>query len=142
MPSLSITSPKTSTLPAPKTSAGRPVEGAPVHAQPQIALALRREAADRRSVEGQVVPALDQELLVVIQHVQAAFQVAEQDGDRLDALLVRQVLEALLLDLVRGRPLLALLLGLQVQLFQFVIGKSQKIAQFVRHDSPLEMGEA
>ena len=64
----------------------RPVECAPVDAQTQIALALRGKAANRRAVEGQVVPALDQEFLVVIEHVQAAFQVAEQDGDGLDAL--------------------------------------------------------
>src|SRR5260370_1762320 len=53
----------------------------------QIAFALRGEAADGRAVEGQVVPALDKELLVVIEHVQPAFQVAEQDRDGLDALL-------------------------------------------------------
>jgi len=46
--------------------------------------------------------------------VQAAFQVAEQQGHGLDAFLVRQVLEALLLNLVHGNALHALFLGMQV----------------------------
>ena len=46
---------------------------------------------------------LSEELLVVIEHVQAAFEVAEQHGHGLDALLVGQVLEALFLDLVQTR---------------------------------------
>ena len=96
-----MTSPNTSTLPDPNTSAGRPVEGAPVHVQPQIAFALRRESADRRAVEGQVVIALDQEFLVIVEHVQTAFQVAEQHRDGLDALLIGQVLQPFFLDLVR-----------------------------------------
>src|SRR4029077_15662158 len=79
-------------LPGTENIARAPIEGAPIHVQPKIALALRREPADRRSGEGQVVPALDKKLLVVIQHVEASFQIAEQDGDRLNALLVRQVL--------------------------------------------------
>ena len=64
--------------------------------------------------------ALYEELLVVIEHVEAAFEIAEQDGDRLDALLIGEVLEPLLLDLVLGTALHALFLRLQVQLFQFV----------------------
>ena len=114
----------------------RPVERAPVDAQPQIAFPLRGEAANRRAVEGQVVPALDQELLVVVEHVQAAFQVAEQHGDGLDALLVGQILQALFLDFVQGNALLALLFGVQVQLFQLVIGKREEITQFSGHGSP------
>ena len=98
-----MTSPKTRTLPGPKYVGGRPVEGAPVDAEPQIALALRGKAADRGAVERQVVPALEQEFLVVIEHVQAAFEVAEQHGDGLDALLVGQVLEALFADILEMR---------------------------------------
>src|ERR1039457_3824301 len=56
------------------------VKRAPVDAQAQIALALRSEAADGRSVEGEVVPAVDQELLVVVEHVQPAFEIAEEHG--------------------------------------------------------------
>ena len=100
-----------------------PVEGAPIHVQAKIALALRREPADRRSVEGQIVPALDKKLLVVIEHVEAPFQVAEQDGDRFDALLVRQVLQALLLNLVHGHAALPLRLGSQIQFFQLPVGE-------------------
>ena len=66
----------------------RPIEGAPIHRQAKIALALRGEAADRGAIEGQVVPALEQKFFVVVEHVQAAFEIAEQDGDRLDALFV------------------------------------------------------
>jgi len=51
---------------------------------------LRRESADRGAVKRQVVPALDQKFLVVIKHVQAAFQIAEQHRNGLDPLFVRQ----------------------------------------------------
>ena len=81
----------------------RPVKCRPVDAQPQIALALRREAANRGAVKGEVVPALDQELLVVVEHVQPAFEVAEEHGHGLDALFVGQILQPLFLDLVDGR---------------------------------------
>src|ERR1700756_2800037 len=57
---------------------GSPIEGGPVYAQPQIALALGGEAANGGTVEGEVVPALDQKLLVVIEHVQSAFEIAEE----------------------------------------------------------------
>jgi len=106
----------------------RPIECAPVHGQAQIALALRREAADRGTVEGQVVPALHQKLLVVVQHVQPAFDVAEEHRDRFDALFIGQVLESFLLNFVRGNALHALLFGLQVQLFQLPVGKCHEIA--------------
>ena len=110
-----------------------PVEGGPVDAQPQIALALRGEAANRRAVEGEIVPALDQKLLVVIEHVQPAFEIAEEHGHGLDPLLVGQILQPLFLDLVDGDAVPALLLRLQIQFFQFVVGEGQKIAQFIRH---------
>ena len=77
----------------------RPVERAPVQSQTQVALALRREPTNRGAVERQVVGRLDQELLVVVQHVQPTFEVAEQNGDSLDAFFVRQVFEPLLLNL-------------------------------------------
>ncbi len=48
---------------------------------------LGGEAADGGAVEGQVVPALDEKLLVVIEHVEAAFEIAEEHGDGLDALV-------------------------------------------------------
>jgi len=103
--------------------------------QPKVALALRREPADRRSVEGQVVITLDKKLLVVVEHVEAAFQVAEQDRHRLNALLVRQVLQALFLNLVHGDAALPLRLGSQIQFFQLPVGERQKVLQFVgMHD--------
>ena len=55
-----------------------PVEGAPVDAQAKVALFLRGEAANRRAVEGQVLVGAEQKLLVVVQQVQAAFEVGEQ----------------------------------------------------------------
>src|ERR1700722_11965714 len=42
----------------------RPIKRGPVDSQPQIAFPLRRKSADRRSVERQVVPALDEKFLV------------------------------------------------------------------------------
>ncbi len=113
---------------SPAENVGRPpVEGGPIDSQPQIALFLRREASNRRAVEGHVVPILDEELLIVIEHVQPAFEVAEQQGHGLDSLLVRQVLEALLLNLVYRNACHPLLLGTQVQFFQFGIGEPQKV---------------
>ena len=91
---------------------GPVVKGAPVDAQPQIALLLRREATNRRAVEGQVVVGLQKKLLVVIQHVQAAFQIGEQHRDRLHTFVIGEKLQPLLLNLVGGHALLALILRL------------------------------
>src|SRR5438045_8835935 len=49
-----------------------PVEGAPIHVEAKVTFALRGETADRGAVEGQIVPAPYEELLVVLEHVQAA----------------------------------------------------------------------
>ncbi len=110
-----------------------PIDGAPIHGKTEVAFALRGEAADGRAVKGQVVPALYEKLLVVIEHVEAAFEVTEQDRDGLDALLVREVLEALLLNLVHGRAAEAVGFGLQIQLFQFRVGEGQKVLELVGH---------
>src|SRR5262249_20278450 len=56
-----------------------PVERAPVDAQAQVRFLLRGKAADRRSVERQVLISAEQELLVVVEKMQAAFQVAEEN---------------------------------------------------------------
>jgi hypothetical protein len=63
--------------------------------------------------------------------VQPALEVAEEDGHRLDAPLVRQVLQPLLANPVGRNPARPLLLGLQVQLFQLVVGKGEKIPLLV-----------
>jgi len=68
--------------------------------------------------------------------VQAAFEVAEQHGYGLDALLVCKVLDPLFLYFVRGNAILTLLFRLQVQFCEFVIKKSKKITQSVQHESP------
>src|SRR5712664_1613845 len=114
----------------------RPVKCVPANTETQVALALRRKTADGRAVKGEVVPALDEELLVVIQHVQATFKVAEQHSHSLDALFVGEILQARFLDLVNRHAILALLLRLQIQLLQFVIREFKKITQFVSHESP------
>jgi len=49
--------------------------------------------------------------------MQPAFEVAEQHGNGLDALLVGKVLYALLLNLVGRDAVSALLLGFEVQLY-------------------------
>ncbi len=63
--------------------------------------------------------------------MQPAFKIAEQDRDRLDAFFVGQVFEPFLLDLVDSNALTALLLGVQVHIFQFVVRQGQEITQFV-----------
>jgi hypothetical protein len=116
---------------------GHPVEGAPVDAQPQIALLLRGEAADRGAVEGEVFVGTKQKLLVVVEQVQAAFQVGEQHGYGLDPLLIGQVLQPLLANLAGRNAIGAVSFGFQVLLFQLLVRESKKIAVVCGHGSPL-----
>ena len=55
--------------------------------------------------------------------MQAAFEVAEQNGDGFNAFFVGEVLEALFLDFVRGHAIFALFFGLQIQLLQLIVRK-------------------
>ncbi len=105
------------------------VEGRPVDGEAQVGLGLAREAADRRAVEGQVVGRLEQELLVVVEHVHPAFEVGEADRDRLDALLVPEVLEPRLAHLLRILARHAVGLGGEVHLFELVVRDLQEVAQ-------------
>ena len=130
---MSITSPNTMHFAGAENVGRPPVKSAPIDAQPQIALLLRGESANRRPVEGQVVPALDEQLLVVIEHVQAAFQIAEQNGHGFDAFLVREVFQAFFLNLADRNALHALFLGVQVQFFQFAVRQVEKVLQFSSH---------
>jgi hypothetical protein len=68
--------------------------------------------------------------------VQAAFEVAEQNGDGFNAFFVGEILEALFLDFVHRHAILALFFGFQIQLLQLVVRKGQEIAKFVRHEAP------
>src|SRR5579871_3685994 len=102
----------------------RPVEGAPVQTKTKIALALGGKAAYGRAVKREVVPAFDQEFFVIVQHVQTAFKIAEEHGDGLDPFFIGQVFQPLFLDFVHGNAVAALLLRLQVHLFQFVVRES------------------
>src|SRR6185436_5570623 len=104
--------------------------------------ALLGEPTDRRAVEREVVDRVEQEFLVVIQHVKPALQVREADRDGLDALFVLQVLEALLLDLARRHAALPLLFGGEVTLFQLVVGDLQEITQRGSHAHSRNWGEA
>ena len=68
-----------------------------------------------------------QELLVVVEHVEAALEVGEADRHRLDALLVPQVPLALLADAVGRHPVEPLALGLEVHLLELVVGNLQEV---------------
>jgi hypothetical protein len=61
--------------------------------------------------------------------VEAAFQVAEQHGDRLDPPLVGQVFQPFLLDDMNGHAVLPLLLRLEVQLLKLGIAEHQEFTQ-------------
>ena len=61
--------------------------------------------------------------------MQPAFEVGEAQGDRLDALLVGQVLHALLAHLVGLVAVEAGLFGFEVELLQLVVGNLEKVAQ-------------
>jgi hypothetical protein len=89
-----------------------PVKGAPVDAEAQVALFLRRKSADGGAVKGQVVVAVDQELLVVIQQVERPSRSEKITVTALMLLLVRQVLDALFAYLVNGHAVAAFGLGL------------------------------
>ena len=92
----------------------RPIKRPPIHGQPQVAFALRGESTDRGAVKRQIVPALNEKLLVVVEHVQTAFEVAEQHGHGLDALFICQILNAFFLNFVRVHSFLTLLFGFQI----------------------------
>ena len=124
-------------LAGPEHVGGQPVEGRPVDAEPQVGLGLAGEAADRRAVEGEVVGRLQEELLVVVEHVEAALEVGEADGHRLDALLVGQVLHPRVADLARVLAGHAVGLGLEVHLLQLLVRDLQKVAKRRVHSSPL-----
>src|SRR5581483_6868494 len=117
----------------------RPIECAPVDPEAQVAFTLRGETPDRRTVTREVIPALQQEFLVVVQHVQAPFEIAEEHGYVLDPFFVRKVLEPFFLNLVSCRPVLALLFGLQIQLLKFVVRKGKKLPKFCSHASPSKL---
>ena len=106
---------------------GNPVEGAPVDAQAQVALLLRGKSANRRAVEGQILMGAQQKLLVVVEQVQAAFQIREQYRHCLDVLLVCQVLDPLIANLLDRQPAHAVCLGLQVQFFKLLVREGKKI---------------
>ncbi len=56
---------------------GQPVKGMPIQRQPQVGFFLRREAVDGGAIKGQVIGGFQQEFLVIVQHVQATFEVAK-----------------------------------------------------------------
>ena len=128
VPSRSRTSPKTSTLPG-RDVGRQPVERGPVEREAQVGLRLGRKAADRRAVEGQVVVRLEQELLVVVEHVEAPFEVGEAGRHRLDPALVGEVAEPALGDQPRIGPGEPLGLRLEVHLFELVVRDLKEIAQ-------------
>jgi len=103
-----------------------------------VRLGLAGEAADRGAVEGQVVGRLEQELLVVVEHVQPAFEVGEADRDRLDPLFVVQVLHPRLADLARVLAADAFRLGGEVHLFELVVRDLQEVAQRLHRSGSFE----
>ena len=115
---------------------GDPVKGAPVDAETEVAFLLRGEAADGRAVEGEVFVGAQEELLVVVEQVEAALKVREQYRHGLDALFVGEVFEAFLADLVAGNTADAVMLGLQVKFFQLLVREGKEIAVISRHGSP------
>jgi len=70
---------------------------------------------------------MDQKFLIVVEHMQSTFEVAEEHGDSLDALLVRQILQTGFLNLVVGNAFLAVIFRLEIQLFQLVIREREEV---------------
>src|SRR5262245_46079158 len=97
------------------------------------------KTADRGTVEGAVVCGLEQELLVVVQHVETAFEAAGAGRRRLDPLFVGQVFDPGLANLARVLAADAVSLGLEIHLLQLVVRDLKKIAQRRVHDSPLRV---
>ena len=115
---------------------GNPVKRAPVNAEAQVALLLRGKTANRGPVKGEILVGVEKEFLVVIEQVQAAFKIREQDRHRLDALFVGEVFQTRFFDLVDGNPADAFMLGLQILFFKLLIGEGKEIAVISRHGSP------
>jgi hypothetical protein len=61
--------------------------------------------------------------------VQPALEIGEAHRDRLDALLVAQVLDALFLDPIGRDALEALRLRAEVQLFELVVGDLEEVTK-------------
>ncbi len=101
---------------------------------------LRREPADGRPVKGQIAQRFQQELLVVIEHVQTSLNVRETQGHRLDMCFLFQPRRVLLLQLLCA-GLLGTLRRLEIHGFQLIIGDFEKALQVIgfhcRHRSSL-----
>jgi hypothetical protein len=65
-----------------------------------------------------------------------ALEIAEENCHGLDPLFVRQVLDPLFADRIAGDPIETIGFGLQVQLFELLVRKRKKIAEFSRHFTP------
>ena len=63
--------------------------------------------------------------------MQPAFEVAEEHGHGLDALLVSEVLDPVFLDLFRRDALFPLFFGLKIQGFEFFVRELKEAAQIV-----------
>jgi hypothetical protein len=61
--------------------------------------------------------------------VQAAFEIAEEHADGLDALLIGEISQALFLDFVRRNAIFPLRFGPKIQFFQLCIRQAQKVLQ-------------
>ena len=97
---------------------GNPVKGAPINAKAEVALALSGEATNGRAIESEIFVGAKQKLLVVIEQMQASFEIREEDGDSFDPLLVCEIFQPLLANLLDGQPAQAILLRLQIELFR------------------------
>ncbi len=104
----------------------------------EVALFLRGKAADGGTVEGEVLVRAEEEFLIVVEHVEAAFKIAEENGDGLDALVVGKKLQALFLNFVERNALPALIFGFEIEFFELLVRERQEIAIFSRHASPLK----
>src|SRR5581483_6468828 len=119
----------------PENVRGQPVKSSPIDCQPQIGLGLLRKTANRGAIERQVIGRFEQEFLVVVEHVQTAFEVGEADRDGLDPLFVGEIAHSLLTNLIGGCAGQAFRLGFQVHFFKLVVGDLEEVSYFGSHQA-------
>ncbi len=102
-----------------------PADRREIDLKTQVRFVLRREASDRRAVEGEVLERVEEELLVVVEHVQSAFDVREADRHRFHFLLPLEPRDVFTLEHAR-RDARRAILGLPVHLFELLVWDLKK----------------
>ena len=117
-------------LARPEDVAWQPAETAPVDGEAEVAFSLLRKTVDRRTVESQRVMGLFEEFLVVVEHMEAAFEVRKTDGHGFQLAFVVEIAEIFFTQGVVVHVVLDIRFGFEIQGFEFVVRNFFEIAYF------------